>query len=101
MSADSIGPTALRAWRDETSATLTDVAREIGVSRFQVANWEGGNSVPRPKTRALLAELLGRDDVRAEEAWASADELRRRREPKAADVKRVRAARAKMTAKEG
>ncbi|MBE0645517.1 MAG: helix-turn-helix transcriptional regulator [Bacteroidetes bacterium] len=36
-----------------------DVARELGLSREAVSNWMSGESVPRPRHRALLAALLG------------------------------------------
>ncbi len=43
----------------DAQLSQADVARALGVSREAVSNWLSGESVPRPRHRALLAALLG------------------------------------------
>jgi transcriptional regulator with XRE-family HTH domain len=43
----------------DAQLSQADVARAVGVSREAVSNWLSGESVPRPRHRALLAALLG------------------------------------------
>lgn len=43
----------------QAQLSQADVARELGISREAVSNWMSGESVPRPRHRALLAALIG------------------------------------------
>lgn len=49
----------LKAARINANMLQTDVARQLGVSKESVANWERGKAAPKATTLVRLCELYG------------------------------------------
>src|SRR5580700_5806758 len=52
-------PVRLRSIRVRRGWNQEDLARELGVSKGSIGNWEGGKNMPTPPGLSKLAELLG------------------------------------------
>jgi transcriptional regulator with XRE-family HTH domain len=55
---DAYGPDELKAWRKANKFTQSEIARELGVSRLTIANWEAGRSKPARNLRQNLEKVL-------------------------------------------
>lgn len=49
----------LKAWRESSGLTQTDVARYLGVRPSAVSHWEAGRTPPSTKHLARFVELIG------------------------------------------
>ena len=57
--ATHLNPDALRAIRERSGLTVTDLARLSGISQPHISNLERGNRRATPPTIKVLADALG------------------------------------------
>lgn len=61
----------LRALRERSGLSVSDVHRTIGVSRATAYHWEGEDSRPTARHLQSLLDLYGATDRERLEAWES------------------------------
>lgn len=57
-----LGPTQIKAIREQLGLTQTQAAEKVGVSRRSWAAWEGGQQIPSPPL-VILIQLLAKKKI--------------------------------------